>query len=172
MVLIMNTFKYENTVLSKTLSVVLALITVFILSYLFDYSNWYYFIIIICCGIILACLFELLQHKNVFTKTGEYRVEGTSLYIKKSSGETEIPMDMVDDIIANRTNLFSTAYALKIRTGKSFYSIHSETVPKHCDFFDTSLSPLVSEIVKANSQLEYFPPQSENNVYIWKYTEK
>ncbi len=168
----MKTFKYENTVLSEITGIAAALIAVFTVSYLIDFSQWQYYVILICCAVLLDLVFEFLSYKNIFTKTGEYRVEDTSLYIKKSSGEIEIPMDMIDVVTASKSNLFSASYALKITAGKKAYSFQSESVPKKCDFFDTSLAPVVQEIVKMNSDLEYLPPKSKNNVYIWKYKKK
>lgn len=165
----MNTFKYENTVLLRIIMITIALILVCTSAYLFNVSQWQYYFAPICSGVILELIFEFLSYKNIFTKTGEYRTEDTSLYVKKSSGEIEIPMDMVDEIIANRTNLFSASYKVQIQVGKKTYTLQSEVLPKKCDFFDTSLAPIVNEIVHMNPDLEYFPPQLKNNVYIWKY---
>lgn len=103
----MNIFKYENAVLSKTVFVIFAVVEIFAVSYLLDYSKWQYYAVLFFAIGLTDLVSELLSKHNVFTKTGEYRIEDNSIYIKKSSGEKEIPMDMVDSITVSNDGIFS-----------------------------------------------------------------
>lgn len=81
-------------------------------------------------------------------------------------------MDMVDSIRVTNDGILSSSYNVRIQLGKSFYCLRSESVNKKSDFSDTSLHPIVCQIVNANGELKYFPPLTKTEVHIWKYEDK